>query len=96
MVVFLGIILYHIWMRCSENEFIKKCYTKVIESRRKEEVPSQSNCNPSLDLRSQHNTSAADVDNRNKSRDDVTHTDCSIEMMNTEGICKRESMIFDD
>jgi hypothetical protein len=80
-------------MRCSENEFIKKCYTKVIESRRKEASESNNN---NLHLESKRRTSDVDVINRNKSRDDVTHTDCSIEMMNTEGICKRESMIFDD
>jgi hypothetical protein len=83
LVVFLGIIVYHVLLRCGESPFVKETYAKII-SRKKEKVPPKQ----TITLQNLSTGSEVDVINRNKSR----NTSTEIEIV----VRKRESLIFDD
>jgi hypothetical protein len=84
LLVSLGTVSYHIWLRCSESCIIKKCASKGVELK----------TNNFFQISMEQKTSDVDIINRDKSRDDITTTDCSIEMDTV--VHKRESMIFND
>jgi hypothetical protein len=86
LVVFLGIIVYHVLLRCGESPFVKETYAKII-SRKKEKAPTNDNKH-NIALKTLSTGSEVDVINRNKSR----NTSTEIEIV----VRKRESLIFDD
>jgi hypothetical protein len=83
LVVFLGIIVYHVLLRCGESPFVKETYAKIISRKKEKSQPKQT-----ITLQDLRAGSEVDVINRNKSR----NTSTEIEIV----VRKRESLIFDD